>query len=153
MARIASILSHESFDSRSALGRRICEEFSFLDARGRPRLAGCMKALVVLAESVPSITLPPPAAPAVKGGPRLVEAGVPEPAGVPAHQSLIEDLCIDLVARPAERAVWNTLIAREHPHGMTTFAGCQVRYLVGSAHGWLGAAGFSAAALPPGISS
>ena len=30
---------------------------------------------------------------------------------------------------------------------MTTFAGCQVRYLVGSAHGWLGAAGFSAAAL------
>ena len=30
---------------------------------------------------------------------------------------------------------------------MTTFAGCQVRYLVGSAHGWLGAAGFAAAAL------
>ena len=30
---------------------------------------------------------------------------------------------------------------------MTTFAGRQVRYLVGSAHGWLGAAGFSAAAL------
>ena len=51
------------------------------------------------------------------------------------------------MARPAERAVWNTLIAREHPHGMTTFAGCQVRYLVGSAHGWLAAAGFSAAAL------
>ena len=35
----------------------------------------------------------------------------------------------------------NTLIAREHPHGMTTFAGCQVRYLVGSAHGWLGGGG------------
>ena len=30
---------------------------------------------------------------------------------------------------------------------MTVFAGCQVRYLVGSAHGWPGAAGFSAAAL------
>ena len=30
---------------------------------------------------------------------------------------------------------------------MTTFAGRQLRYLVGSAHGWLGAAGFSAAAL------
>ena len=38
-------------------------------------------------------------------------------------------------------------MAREHPHGVTTFAGCQIRYLVGSAHGWLGAAGFSAAAL------
>ena len=43
--------------------------------------------------------------------------------------------------------MWNTLIAREHPCGLATFAGCQVRYLVGSAHGWLGAAGFSAAAL------
>ena len=147
IARLASILSGESFDSRSALGRRVCEEFSFFDARGRPRLAGCMKALGVLAESVPEITLPPPAAPAVKGGPRLVAAGVAEPEGVPPHPSRIEGLCIDLVARPAERAVWNTLIAREHPHGMTTFAGCQVRYLVGSAHGWLAAAGFSAAAL------
>ena len=147
IARLASILSGESFESRSALGRRVCEEFSFFDARGRPRLAGCMKALGVLAESVPEITLPPPAAAAVKGGPRLVAAGVAEPEGVPPHPSRIEGLCIDLVARPAERAVWNTLIAREHPHGMTTFAGCQVRYLVGSAHGWLAAAGFSAAAL------
>ena len=36
-------------------------------------------------------------------------------------------------------------MAREHPHGVATFAGCQVRYLVGSAHGWLGAAGVAAA--------
>ena len=35
----------------------------------------------------------------------------------------------------------------EHPQGTTTFAGCQVRYLVVSAHGVLGAVGFSAAAL------
>ena len=94
IARIASILSGESFDSRSALGRRVCEEFSFFDARGRPRLAGCMKALGVLVESVPEITLPPPAALAVKGGPRLVEAGVPELEGVPPHPSRIEGLCI-----------------------------------------------------------
>ena len=67
IARLASILSGESFDSRSALGRRVCEEFSFFDARGRPRLAGCMKALGGLAESVPEITLPPPALPNPKG--------------------------------------------------------------------------------------
>ena len=45
------------------------------------------------------------------------------------------------------RRVWNTLLALEHPHGTTTFAGCQVRYLIGSAHGWMGAVGFSASAL------
>ncbi len=31
-SRIVAILSQEEFDSRRAFGRRICEEFSFLDA-------------------------------------------------------------------------------------------------------------------------
>ncbi len=147
VARVASILSQERFDSRSALGRRICEEFSFLDARGRPRLAGCMKALGALAERDSGIALPPPKAPAIGNRPRQLEADVPEPEDVPPHPARIGDLGIVAVARAADRALWNTLVAREHPHGMTTFAGRQVRYLVGSAHGWLGAAGFSAAAL------
>ena len=147
VARIASILSQERFDSRSALGRRICGEFSFADVRGRPQLAGCMKALAALAERVPDIVLPPPKASAVQRRARLLETDVPEPEGVPAHPARIQDLRIVAVEDAAHRAVWNTLIAREHPHRMTTFAGCQVRYLVGSAHGWLGAAGFAAAAL------
>ncbi len=43
--------------------------------------------------------------------------------------------------------VWNTLLHFEHPRRTTTFVGAQVRYLIGSAHGYLGAVGFSAAAL------
>ena len=147
VSRISAILSQEQFDSRSALGRRVCEEFSFLDVRGRPQLAGCMKALGALAERVPGIALPPPRAPAIRNRPRQLEADVPEPEQVPAHPARIRALEVIVVANAADRALWNTLIAREHPHGMTTFAGRQVRYLVGSAHGWLGAAGFSAAAL------
>ena len=38
-------------------------------------------------------------------------------------------------------------MAHEHPHDLTTFAGCQVHDLVASKHRVLGAAGFSAAAL------
>ena len=147
VARVASILSQEQFESRRALGRRVCAEFSFADARGRPQLAGCLKALTALAGRRPEIVLPPPQAPAVDRRPRLLETAVPEPEGVPAHPGRIRDLEITAVQGAADRALWNTLIAREHPHGMTTFAGCQVRYLVGSAHGWLGAAGFAAAAL------
>ena len=52
-----------------------------------------------------------------------------------------------VVEDEVQRRLWNTLLAAEHPHGTTTFAGCQVRYLIGSAHGWLGAVGFSASAL------
>ena len=115
VARIGSILSEERFDSRSALGRRICEEFSFADARGRPQLAGCMKALGALAERVPDIVLPPPKASAVERRPRLLNTDVPEPEGVPAHPMRIRDLGIAAVADAAHRALWNTLIAREPP--------------------------------------
>ncbi len=140
ISRIAAILAQEKFASRSAFGRRVCEDFAFYSAAGRPQLAGCMKALATLSDRVPDIVLPPPRAPAVNNRPRQLDCDVPAPVGV-------ADLHVQLIDRSPDRAVWNTLIGREHPHGMTTFAGCQLRYLVGSAHGWLGAAGFSAAAL------
>ena len=146
-SRIAGILSQESFDSRRALGRRVCEEFSFFDVRGRPQLAGCMKALTGLAATAPEIVLPPPRSAPVDRTPRRLEGGVPEPVAVPGRLSGIGPVEVSAVADGASRAIWNTLIAEEHPHGLATFAGCQMRYLVGSAHGWLGAVGFSAAAL------
>ncbi len=146
-SRIGAILSQERFDSRRALGRRICREFGFVDRLGRLQVAGCMKALAGLADSSPDIVLPPPQVKAVDNRPRQFVTGVPEPTGVPPDLSKISGLGITLVSTAAERTLWNTLIAREHPHGMAVFAGCQLRYLVGSAHGWLGAAGFSAAAL------
>ena len=42
---------------------------------------------------------------------------------------------------------WNELIAREHPQGERRLVGRQLKYLVASKHGWLGAVGFSASAL------
>ncbi len=146
-SRIIAILSQENFDSRRALGRRICAEFSFVDAVGRLQVAGCLKALSSLAEESPDLVLPAPQAGVADNRPRQLARDVPEPVGVPSHPSRIGALAIRLVSTASDRALWNTLIAREHPQGMTTFAGCQVRYLLGSAHGWLGAAGISAAAL------
>ncbi len=75
--------------------------------------------------------------------PRLLDGEVP--VGVPSRLSGIAQVRLSVVTEVSERTVWNT--AREHPHGMTTFAGCQVRYLVTSEHGILGAVGISAAAL------
>jgi hypothetical protein len=43
--------------------------------------------------------------------------------------------------------VWNELMIREHPLGAGPLVGRQLRYLIGSDHGWLGAIGFAAAAL------
>ena len=146
-ARVSAILAQEHFDSRRALGRRVCAEFFFIDALGRPQVTGCLHALATLAARDPDMVLPAPKSGGVDITPRLLDMPVPDPVEVPAVLSQVEDIAIVPVATAADRALWNTLIAREHPHGMTTFAGRQLRYLVGSAHGWLGAAGFSAAAL------
>ena len=146
-ARIAGILAQESFVSRHAVGRRLCDEFGFFDARGRPQLAGCLTALTALEARSEGITLPAPQAPAVRPGPHILEAPVSPVREVPNRLAEIKDLEVVPVASRAERRIWNTLIAHEHPQGITTFAGCQFYYLVRSAHGILAAAGFSAAAL------
>ena len=145
--RVAAILSRERFGSRHALGRRLCEEFGFRDRRGRLQLAGCLKALRALEARSEAIVLPPPRAVSVRPGPSLLEAPIAPAEGVPDRLSEVAGLEIAAVDTRADRRVWNTLMAYEHPHGVTTFAGCQMRYLVGSGHGLLGAAGFSAAAL------
>ncbi len=52
-----------------------------------------------------------------------------------------------LVSSAEQRRVWNELMAREHPQGATRHVGAQVRYLILSRHGCLGAFGFAASAL------
>ena len=145
--RIAEILSQEQFRSRHALGRRLCEEFQFEDHRGRAQLASCLKALRVLEARTEAIVLPPAREVSVRAGPSLRSEPVAAAENVPGRLAEIAGLEIKVVRTRAQRRIWNTLLAQEHPHGVTTFAGHQMRYLVASRHGYLGAVGFSAAAL------
>ena len=41
--------------------------------------------------------------------------------------------------------IWNEMMLCEHPQGAGPLVGAQMRYLIGSAHGWLGGLGFGAA--------
>ena len=72
---------------------------------------------------------------------------VPAPVGVPAQVRDVEGLRLVVVEDEAQRRVWNTWLATEHPHGTTTFVGCRVRSLICSAHGWMGTVGFCPSAL------
>ena len=123
-----------------------CEKFGFYDARGRPQRAGCMKALRTL-EAESRISLPAAQRSLNIARPRLLDAPVAEPVEVPERVNQLQDLEIVCVRSAQDRAIWNTLMDREHPQGVTTFAGAQLRYLFKSAHGYLGAIGFSAFAL------
>ena len=145
-ARLEPIVARGVFESRAALGREVCAQFGFVDARGTAQITGCLKALDAL-ETAGQITLPAPRPHCHRPSPRCLDAPVPAPVDVPAQVRDVEGLRLVVVEDEAQRRVWNTLLATEHPHGTTTFVGCQIRYLIGSAHGWLGAVGFSASAL------
>jgi hypothetical protein len=43
--------------------------------------------------------------------------------------------------------IWNEMMIGEHPRGHGPLVGRQMRYLIGSEYGWLGALGFAAPAL------
>ena len=144
--RVAEILAAEEFASRGALGRRVCREFGFTDGRGRPQVAGCLKALGVIARRSDRIVLPPPARSPIPRTPIRLEGPVPPPVAVPESLRALGGLTVEVVGDRTHRRLWNTLIADEHPNGLTTFAGCQMRYLVRADPGWLGAVGFSASA-------
>ena len=145
-ARLEPIVAQGAGESRAALAREVCARFGFVDTRGTAQLTGCLKALEVL-ETERRIALPAPRPHGQRPSPRCLDASVPVPVGVPAQVRDVEGLRLVVVEDGGQRRIWNTLLACEHPRGTTTFVGCQVRYLVGSAHGWLGAVGFSASAL------
>ena len=145
-ARLERIVAREALNNRAAVGRRVCAEFGFVDARGSAQLAGCLKALNTL-HKAGRIALP--ASRRVGGAPtpQRFDAPVAAATAVPGTVEAVAGLSLERVEQGGQRRVWNTLLHFEHPQGTTTFAGCQVRYLVVSAHGVLGAVGFSAAAL------
>jgi hypothetical protein len=132
---------------RTALADRVCATLGFLDARGRPQRAGCLKALRAL-ERAGQMTLPAARSTPGRGGHgRRPGAAVPAAEGVGPEVTDLVGLELVRVEDAEQRAIWNELMAREHPRGRGPLVGAQVRYLVGSAHGWLGALGFAASAL------
>ena len=58
--------------------------------------------------------------------------------GLPAYAGAIEGLELVRVEGPELRLVFNELMASEHPRSARLHVGRQLRYLVGSSHGWLG---------------
>ena len=70
---------------------------------------------------------------------------MPPPVDVPERVDHVRGLQLVAVADDDQRRVWNELMRREHPHGAVRHVGAQMRYLLVSEHGVLGALGFAAA--------
>lgn len=143
---VRQLLEEEDCFSRSDVAEAVCAEFGFQDPRGQNQMGGCLKGLREL-EAKGWFQLPPPEI--EKGGPtarRLADA-VAEAEGVPGEVGAVGGLELMLVEQESQMRIWNELMIREHPQGAGPLVGRQVRYLIASAHGWLGAFGFAAPAL------
>ena len=149
LARLREVLDDavsQGVDSRGEVADRVCEAFDFRDGRGRWQRASCSRALSDLA-AAGHVSLPAgQPVRGVGGRARVLPHPVASAVEVPGTVGAVVGLTLALVETGAQRQVWNTLMAYEHPRGAGPFVGPQLRYLVGSAHGCLGGVGFAASA-------
>ena len=143
---VCGLLQSNQIHHRSELAVRVCEQFGFYDARGRQQRGGSLKALREL-EGAGHFTLPAPQTSPGRRSPRRLSAPVPLPVAVPSAAGEVQALELVLVNTPAQMQLWNELMIEEHPQGAGPLVGRQLRYLIGSQHGWLGGFGFAAPAL------
>ncbi len=146
IAYVRELLANKAVRHRTELAVRVCEQFGFHDPRGRGQLGGCLKALREL-ERGGQFRLPPPQVRPGPRKPRRLSTAIPAPEAVPTQAGAVQELELIVVDSPRLSQIWNELLQGEHPQGAGPLVGRQLRYLIGSAHGWLGAVGFAAPAL------
>ena len=134
--------------SGHALAREVCLHLAWYSPNGRPALSSAKVALRKLAlRGVLALPARPRGAPTTR---RLRRSARPLPplTAVPARVDHVHELRLVLVTDQHDplSATWNDLIIAQHPCGDAPVCGTQLRYLIGSAHGWLGAVGFGPAA-------
>lgn len=137
LKRLSAILAGSGGSSRTEVGRRVCRAFGFVDPSGAPKVTGCLAVLRRL-ERDGKIVLPAPRRGGGRGRVARLQEAVPAPAGLPASAGAIAGLELVRVTCADLRPVFNELMASEHPRGARLHVGRQLRYLVGSPHGWLG---------------
>ena len=143
---VAELLKVNDFGHRTALADFLCERFEFYDTRNRVQRDGCLKALREL-EAAGHYTLPVAQGKKGPNTPRRLNEPVADPVRVPAKAGEVCGPELIVVSSEAQMRIWNEMMIREHPRGHGPLVGRQMRYLVGSEHGWLGALGFAAPAL------
>ena len=145
---VRRLLSDSVYEYRSTFADAVCQQFGFYDARGRVQRSGCIKALREL-ERLGHFALPAASPMGAKGAksPRRLGAPVEDPHGVPEQAGAVRGLCLIQVDALDRMRIWNEMMLGEHPQGAGPLVGAQMRYLIGSDHGWLGGLGFGAAAI------
>ena len=141
---------------REHLARRVCGEFGWLNAAGKPQTMSCKVALLRM-HRAGLIDLPAPVHPdtnhrkgkldvrSVSGTGTGIPAPFPSQLAMDAEQ--VRQVRLEVVQTAAERAIYHQLLRDHHYLGAGTMVGAQLRYLARSGGGEVvGAFGFGAGA-------
>ncbi len=149
IAKIKQMMKSEHTYTRNDIAKFVCNEFELKDALGNPQISSSLKALRDL-EGKGLIVLPKPLiVHKKKWEPRRLGHPVPLPDDVPESVEKIKGIRL-IVVESGNRSlmeIFNELLCSEHPLGDKRVVGRQLRYLIESEHGWLGAILFSSCAL------
>lgn len=138
------MLMEQPHMSHTILAREVCEHLHWCSPNGRLCLSSAKVALHKLQDKG---LLRLPESKSRRGLPhRLRPSGEPLPSieGVPRRVDQIQGLHLHVISGADDplHGLWNDLIIKQHPCGDAPLVGAQIRYLIGSNHGWLGALGF-----------
>lgn len=148
IAHILALCQLQPPPSGNALAREVCSQLDWRSPNGRWSLSSCKVALRKLHKRG---LIPWPCTRRANAGPRrLRRSGQPLPpvGPVPARVDQLPGLHLRLLTGADDplSPLWNDLIIAQHPCGDAPLVGAQLRYLIGSDVGWLGALGFGPAA-------
>ena len=134
--------------SGNLLAKEACSALAWFSPNGRPALSSAKVALRKL-QKRGLLVLPPKRL--GRGTPqrlRRSNQSLPRLQAVPRRVDQLRGLHLHLLSGSKDplHGVWNDLIIDQHPCGAAPLVGTQLRYLIGSEHGWLGALGFGPAA-------
>lgn len=146
LERVRSVVAECPELSRSALARQVCQWVDWKSPNGRWQEMSCRVALRRL-EGRGLIELPPAKVQIPRGdeGRRDVQLEAVATA-VSGSVEEIEGLELVVVNNRRLSALWNHLVGQHHYLGAGPLVGAQLRYLIASEHGYLGALAFSASA-------
>jgi hypothetical protein len=131
---------------RSEIARRVCRALEWTNTLGQPKLMSARVGLLRL-HRAGIIALPAPTR--GNGNGRTLKQGPkdwPQERPLGGCAGALSGLRLSPVTDKAASRLWNGLIDRYHYLGYTPLPGAQVRYLIESEQGLLGALGFGAAA-------
>jgi len=131
---------------RREIATHTCQRLQWLTPSGQLKEMSCRVALLRL-QAKGFIQLPPPRSRNGNRKPFQPQQTIDVPAEkVICSAGLLSGLCLQRVVTKADSHLWNEAIARFHYLGYKRLPGAQIRYLVRSTLGLLGALGFGASA-------